>query len=312
MSTKVPSLSIVIPVYNDQEVLQELYKRLMPVVDSLTENYEIILVDDGSKDNSWNEILSLRKQDENVVAVKLARNFGQQNSIAAGLDISQNEIVVLMDSDLQDKPEDIPLLINTLVENDVSMAIAQWDERKDSFFKLFVSNLFYQVSNSITSIHTKPFLGVFRAMKREVILEMKNFPERTATTLSILYFIGSDYVAVPLKRDARFAGKSGYNLRKMLSITFARIFSFSMFPIRLATYVGFSISGVSFILGTILIIRRFLGLIAPGWTSTIVLILFLFGLNFAFLGILGEYIGKIFLETKQRPKYIIGSLIKKK
>jgi len=312
MSTKVPSLSIVIPVYNDQEVLQELYKRLMPVVDSLTENYEIILVDDGSKDNSWKEILSLQKQDENVVAVKLARNFGQQNSIAAGLDISQNEIVVLMDSDLQDKPEDIPILIKNLVENNVSMAIAQWEERKDSAFKLFVSKLFYQISNRITSIHTKPFLGVFRAMKREVVLEMKNFPERTATTLSILYFIGSDYVAVPLKRDARFAGKSGYNLRKMLSITFARIFSFSMFPIRLATYVGFSISGVSFILGAILIIRRFLGLIAPGWTSTIVLILFLFGLNFAFLGILGEYIGKIFLETKQRPKYIIGSLIKKK
>ena len=310
MSTKVQSLSVVIPVYNDQDVLQELYKRLKPVLDGLTANYEIILVDDGSNDNSWNEILLLRKQDENVVAVKLTRNFGQQNSIAAGLDVSQNDIVILMDSDLQDRPEDIPLLINALINNDVSMAIAQWEERKDSPLKLFVSNLFYQVSNRITSIHTKPFLGVFRAMKREIVLEMRNFPERTATTLSILYFIGSDYVEVPLMRDARFAGKSGYNLSKMLSITFARIFSFSMFPIRLATYVGFSISGVSFLLGIVLIVRRFMGLVAPGWTSIIVLILFLFGLNFAFLGILGEYIGKIFLETKQRPKYIIGSIIK--
>ena len=199
MIKKTSSLSIVIPVYNDQEVLPELYKRLKPVIDKLTDNYEIILVDDGSKDNSWNEILQLKKQDENIVAVKLARNFGQQNSIAAGLDISQNEIVVLMDSDLQDRPEDIPLLINALVENDCSMAIAQWETRKDSAFKLFVSKLFYQISNRITSIHTKPSLGVFRAMKREVVLEMKNFPERTATTLSILYFIGTNYVTVPLK-----------------------------------------------------------------------------------------------------------------
>jgi len=305
------SLSIVIPVFNDQEVLQELYIRLKPVVDKLTDNYEIILVDDGSKDNSWNEILQLRTLDDNIVAVKLARNFGQQNSIAAGLDISQNEIVVLMDSDLQDKPEDIPLLINALVENDVSMAIAQWDERKDSPFKLFVSKLFYQVSNRITSIHTQPFLGVFRAMKREVVLEMKNFPEKTASTLSILYYIGSDYIAVPLKRDARFAGKSGYNLRKMLSLTASRIFSFSMFPIRIATYIGFSISLISFVYGIVLIIKRLLGNVSVGWTSTIVLILFLFGLNFAFLGILGEYVGKIFLETKQRPKYLIGKIIKK-
>lgn len=311
MKSKMFSLSIVIPIYNDHEVLSELYKRLKPVIDSLTDTYEIIMVDDGSKDNSWNEILSLRKQDKNIVAVKLTRNFGQQNSIAAGLDFSQNEIVVLMDSDLQDRPEDIPILINALYDNDVSMAIAQWEERQDSIFKLFVSKLFYQISNKITSIRTEPCLGVFRAMKREVVDELKNFPERTATTLSILYFIGSNYIPVPLKRDVRFAGKSGYNLRKMLSITFTRIFSFSMLPIRLATYTGFAISGVSFIIGIILILKRLYGIIAPGWTSTIVLILFLFGLNFAFLGILGEYIGKIFLETKKRPKYIIGSILKK-
>lgn len=311
MKSKMFSLSIVIPIYNDHEVLSELYKRLKPVIDSLTDTYEIIMVDDGSKDNSWNEILSLRKQDKNIVAVKLTRNFGQQNSIAAGLDFSQNEIVVLMDSDLQDRPEDIPTLINALYDNDVSMAIAQWEERQDSIFKLFVSKLFYQISNKITSIRTEPCLGVFRAMKREVVDELKNFPERTATTLSILYFIGSNYIPVPLKRDVRFAGKSGYNLRKMLSITFTRIFSFSMLPIRLATYTGFAISGVSFIIGIILILKRLYGIIAPGWTSTIVLILFLFGLNFAFLGILGEYIGKIFLETKKRPKYIIGSILKK-
>lgn len=304
-------LSIVVPIYNDEEVLPELLRRLSPVASSLAGlDYEIILVDDGSHDLSWPVILDLKKSYENIVAVKLARNFGQQNSIAAGLSVAQGEYIVLMDSDLQDRPEDIPVLLDALRESNASMAIAQWISRKDTGLKKFVSNLFFKVSDKITSIHIKPKLGIFRVMKRSVVEELKNFPEKTATTISLLYYIGSDYVAVPLKRDARFAGSSGYNLSKMLSLTFARIFSFSLFPIRLATYTGFAVTLFSFIIGVILIIRRLMGLVAPGWTSIIVLILFLFGLNFAFLGIIGEYLGKIFLETKQRPKYIISKIIR--
>lgn len=304
-------LSIVIPIYNDEEVLHELLHRVTPVAFQLAEtDYEIILVDDGSRDQSWNVMQELQSSYSNVVAVKLARNFGQQNSIAAGLSLAQGEYIVLMDSDLQDRPEDIPVLLNALLESNASMAIAQWISRKDTGLKKFVSNLFFKVSDKITTIHIQPKLGIFRVMKRSVVDELKNFPEKTATTISLLYFIGSDYVAVPLKRDARFAGTSGYNLSKMLSLTFARIFSFSLFPIRLATYTGFTITLLSFIVGIVLIIRRFMGLVAPGWTSIIVLILFLFGLNFAFLGIIGEYLGKIFLETKQRPKFIISKVVR--
>ena len=304
-------LSIVIPVYNDEEVLHELLRRVTPVAKTLAgPDYEIVLIDDGSQDRSWPVILELKNSYESVVAVRLARNFGQQNSIAAGLSVAQGEYIVLMDSDLQDRPEDIPVLLDALRESNASMAIAQWISRKDTGLKKFVSNLFFKVSDKITSIHIKPKLGIFRVMKRSVIEELKNFPEKTATTISLLYYIGSDYITVPLKRDARFAGSSGYNLSKMLSLTFARIFSFSLFPIRLATYTGFAVTFLSFIIGVILIIRRLMGLVAPGWTSIIVLILFLFGLNFAFLGIIGEYLGKIFLETKQRPKYIISKIIR--
>ena len=304
-------LSIVIPVYNDEEVLHELLRRVTPVAQNLAgPDYEIVLIDDGSRDRSWPVILELKNSYESIVAVRLARNFGQQNSIAAGLSVAQGEYIVLMDSDLQDRPEDIPVLLDALKESNASMAIAQWISRKDTGLKKFVSNLFFKVSDKITSIHIKPKLGIFRVMKRSVVEELKNFPEKTATTISLLYYIGSDYVAVPLKRDARFAGSSGYNLSKMLSLTFARIFSFSLFPIRLATYTGFAITLLSFIIGIILIIRRLMGLVAPGWTSIIVLILFLFGLNFAFLGIIGEYLGKIFLETKQRPKYIISKILR--
>ena len=305
----VENLSVVVPVYNDQEVLQELYRRLHPVVETLATQYEIVLVDDGSKDHSWEEIMKLREKDDHIVAVKLVRNFGQQNSIAAGLNVAKGDIIVLMDSDLQDRPEDIPVLIDTLLKSGAQMAIAQWQTRQDTWAKRTVSNIFNRVSNTITAIHIEPHLGVFRAIRRSVVDELKKFPEKTSTTLSLLYYIGANYAIVPLKRDARFAGKSGYNVRKMFGLTFARIFSFSMFPIRVVTYLGMLMSLISFLVGIALIFYKLFGNVVTGWTSTIVLILFLFGLNFAFLGVLGEYIGRIFLETKQRPNYIIEQVL---
>ncbi|MEE0860009.1 MAG: glycosyltransferase family 2 protein [Paludibacteraceae bacterium] len=304
------SISVVVPIYNDSEVIHELIKRLSPVLESITADYEIILVDDGSRDDSWLQMLAVRQLNACIKAVRLSRNFGQQSAIAAGLSLTTKELIVLMDSDLQDRPEDIPTLIDALLADEkATMAIAQWEERKDSRFKLAVSRLFQRVSNSITEIHTMPRLGIFRVMKKSVVEELRNFPEKTATTVSLLYYIGSRYVAVPLKRDARFAGKSGYNLSKMLALTFARIFSFSMFPIRIVTYLGALLCVGSMMAALALIIYKLVGNVVAGWTSMMVLMLFLFGLNFAFLGVLGEYIGRIFLETKQRPKFMIDEIV---
>lgn len=304
------SISVVVPIYNDSEVIHELIKRLSPVLESITADYEIILVDDGSRDDSWLQMLAVRQANASIKAVRLSRNFGQQSAIAAGLSLTSKELIVLMDSDLQDRPEDIPVLIDALLADEkATMAIAQWEERKDSRLKLAVSRLFQRVSNSITEIHTMPRLGIFRVMKKSVVEELRNFPEKTATTVSLLYYIGSRYVAVPLKRDARFAGKSGYNLSKMLALTFARIFSFSMFPIRIVTYLGALLCVGSMMAALALIIYKLVGNVVAGWTSMMVLMLFLFGLNFAFLGVLGEYIGRIFLETKQRPKFMIDEII---
>lgn len=304
------SISVVVPIYNDQEVIAELHRRLRPVLEAITDRYELILVDDGSRDHSWEEMLQVRQANEHVRAVRLSRNFGQQSAIAAGLSLTSNDLIVLMDSDLQDRPEDIPTLIDALLADpQAMMAIAQWEERKDSRAKLAVSRLFQRVSNTITEIHTVPRLGIFRVMKKSVVEELRNFPEKTATTVSLLYYIGSRYVAVPLKRDARFAGKSGYNLSKMLALTFARIFSFSMFPIRMVTYMGAFLCIGSMVAALALVIYKLVGNVVTGWTSMMVLMLFLFGLNFAFLGILGEYIGRIFLETKQRPKFMIGEIV---
>ena len=304
------SLSVVVPIYNDHDVINELLRRLTAVVETIVKDYEIILVDDGSRDNSWAVMQEERAHRDHLRIARLSRNFGQQNSIAAGLSLTTKELIVLMDSDLQDRPEDIPTLIDALLaDKEATMAIAQWEERKDSRMKIAVSRLFQRVSNSITDIHTMPRLGIFRVMKKSVVDELKRFPEKTATAVSLLYFIGHKYVAVPLKRDARFAGKSGYNLRKMLALTFARIFSFSMFPIRMVTYMGALLCIGSMIAALGLIIYKLVGNVVTGWTSMMVLMLFLFGLNFAFLGILGEYIGRIFLETKHRPNYIIEQVI---
>ena len=304
------SLSVVVPIYNDQEVIAELLRRLTAVMETLTAEYEIILVDDGSRDDSWAVMNEQRAQYPHLRIARLSRNFGQQNAIAAGLSLTTKDLIVLMDSDLQDRPEDIPVLIDALLaDKEATMAIAQWEERKDSRMKIAVSRLFQRVSNRITDIHTMPRLGIFRVMKKSVVEELRRFPEKTATAVSLLYYIGHKYVAVPLKRDARFAGKSGYNLRKMLALTFARIFSFSMFPIRMVTYLGAFLCIGSMIAAVGLIIYKLVGNVVTGWTSMMVLILFLFGLNFAFLGILGEYIGRIFLETKQRPNFIIEQVL---
>ena len=304
------SLSVVVPIYNDEEVIAELLRRLTAVVEDIVSEYEIILVDDGSRDHSWAVMQQERAQREHLKIARLSRNFGQQNAIAAGLSLTTKDLIVLMDSDLQDRPEDIPVLIDALLADDeATMAIAQWEERKDSKMKIAVSRLFQRVSNRITDIHQMPRLGIFRVMKKSVVDELRNFPERTATAVSLLYFIGHKYVAVPLKRDARFAGKSGYNLSKMLALTFARIFSFSMFPIRMVTYMGAFLCVGAMLAALGLIIYKLAGNVLTGWTSMMVLMLFLFGLNFAFLGILGEYIGRIFLETKQRPNYIIEQVI---
>jgi len=304
------ALSIVIPVYNDEDVLDELVRRLIPVAKSLSEDYEVIFIDDGSRDQSWKILIKLQKSNPKLKIIKLARNFGQSNSTAAGLDHASGDIIVIMDSDLQDRPEDIPKLIQSMEENDTDMAIVKWISRKDSFSKKFFSKLFHSISNRITNLHYEPGLGVFRVLRKNALDQIKSIPETTGTTLSLMYWSGFDYSIVELQRDARYAGASGYNLRKMLKLAADRIFSYSRFPIRVATYVGLTVGGLSIIFGILLIIKRLVNENIPaGWTSTLVLLAFLFGINFFFLGIIGEYLGRTYLESKGRPKYIISRII---
>lgn len=304
-------LSVVVPLYYDAQVLKPLCERLIPVLRSITKHFEVIFIDDGSKDETWTEVMAQKKIIAEIVAIKLSRNFGQQNAIAAGLDNAKGDIIVIMDSDLQDKPEDIPLLIEAMEKEEKDMAIAKWISRKDSFKKKMFSKLFHNFSAKTTKLSYEQGLGIFRAIKRSALEEVLKVKENTGTIISLMYWAGIEYTTVELHRDSRFAGSSGYNLRKMLRLTADRIFSYSLFPIRLASMIGMTVGFISFVFGIYLIIRRLLfENIATGWTSTIVIISFLFGLNFFFLGIIGEYLGRIYIESKGRPKYIISRKVK--
>jgi glycosyltransferase involved in cell wall biosynthesis len=190
------------------------------------------------------------------------------------------------------------------------MAIAKWITRQDTSFKKAVSSLFFNVSKKITNLQHAPNLGVFRAIRREAIEKVKSIPETTGTVLSLMYWSGLSYATVELNRDPRFAGTSGYNLKKMLALTADRIFSYSLFPIKVATYFGVFMGLMSILLGMFFIVQKFaLDSVVPGWTSLIVLSLFLFGLNFVFMGLIGEYLGRIYMESKGRPRYITETII---
>ena len=306
------SLSVIVPVFNDEEVLEELHRRLRAVVETLCADYEIIFVDDGSSDSSFHILQELRARNNSITIVKFTRNFGQSNAIAAGIDLASNDITVIMDSDLQDPPEDIPRLIDALLKENTAMAITRWITRRDKAFKIYASRFFHVVTNRFTDLYHLPGLGVFRAMRRDVVEALKRIPEKTSTSISLLYWMGFDYTVVDLHRDERHAGTSGYTLSKMVRLFFDRIFSHSLVPIRMASLIGVFLGLSSIVLAIYYLCRKFIyENIVPGWTSLVVLILFLFGINFIFLGVIGEYLGRIFLETKQRPKYIVAEVYKK-
>jgi dolichol-phosphate mannosyltransferase len=305
------SLSVVIPVFNDEEVLPELYRRLRSSLDILTNDYEVIFVDDGSSDRSMHVLNSLLPDNGLVTVVQLTRNFGQQNAIFAGIECAKGDVVIIMDSDLQDRPEDISKLLTAMEDHNTSMAVAGCASRGDNAIKIAASNLFNSISNKLTSVHFPPRARVFRAIRRDILDELKKISDNTSTPLSLLGWMGYDYIVVDLDRDPRFAGRSGYTVQRMIKLSLDRIFSFSLFPIRLSSVLGIILGIISVFLAMFFIIQKlFLRDILPGWTSIVVIVLFLLGMNFIFIGILGEYMGRIYMEVKDRPRYVIRDIKK--
>jgi glycosyltransferase involved in cell wall biosynthesis len=299
--------SVIIPVYNEAEVVPALYWRLTRVMEGLGELYEIIFVDDGSRDDSPALLRDLWEKDPRVRFLSLSRNFGHQIAITAGLDHSSGQAVIVMDADLQDPPEVIPQLIEQWRKGfDLVFAVRQ-QRRGDGLFKRATAALFYRIFRRLSATDIPMDAGDFRLMSRRAVEALKVIRERNRFIRGLAGWIGFPQISVPFVRDVRQAGKTKYSLKTMVRFAFNGIISFSLVPLQLAGYFGFVVSATSFVyLAYAVWLKLFTDRVVLGWTSVMVAMLFLGGVQLISLGIIGEYLGRIYEEVKQRPLYIIG------
>ncbi len=304
---KRPRFSIVAPAYNEEEVLPEFYRRVREVMDSIGEPWELILINDGSRDNTLAIMRELHAQDPRVKIVSFSRNFGHQLAITAGLDYAEGDAVIIIDADLQDPPEVIRDLIEKWRQGyDVVYAIRK--ERKgESWFKEWTAKMFYRLIYRITDVEIPKDTGDFRLMDRKVVEALRTMRERNRFMRGLSVWVGFKQTGVYYVREPRFAGETKYPFRKMLKFALDAITSFSYIPLQLATYFGFAIALISLVGMLIAVyLRLATGRALLGQATTLVAVLFLGGIQLIFLGIIGEYLGRIYDEVKARPLYVVA------
>lgn len=300
-----PFISIVSPVYRGEKMVAELVRRNVESVGTITDNYEIILVNDASPDESWNEMVKQCEQNPKVKGINLSRNFGQHYAITAGLHFAKGDWVVVMDCDLQDRPEEIPNLYHKAMEG-YDIVYARRVVRKDGFFKRLSSALFHKVFNWLSGLHTDKTIANFGIYKQCVITEFNKMPERARSFPSLVKYLGYKDAAIDVEHSERIEGKSTYSFRKLLKLGFDVIVSNSNKPLRMAVGFGFGMAAVSFLLAIYNIVARWVGIIkVPGYTTTVFSIWFVGGILLFVMGILGLYIGKIFDQVKGRQIFIV-------
>ena len=305
-----PVFSLVIPVWNEEKVLPVLYARMTQVMDSTGEPWELIFVNDGSRDGSLEMLHELNQRDPRIKVLNFSRNFGHQIAITAGSDYADGDAVIIMDADLQDPPEVVLRLIDKWRAGyDVAYAV-RTKRAGETWFKLFTASVFYRLIRSIADVDIPLDAGDFRLMDRRVVLAMRQLRERNRFMRGLSSWVGFKQIAVEYERAARFAGETKYPLRKMLRLANNAITSFSHVPLQLATYTGFALAVVSLVGILVAIIARLSGISAfSGQATTLVSVLFLGGIQLIFLGIIGEYLGRIYDEVKNRPLYIIADAV---
>ncbi|ADE69144.1 MULTISPECIES: glycosyltransferase family 2 protein [Priestia] len=298
--------SIVVPVYNEEEVIHETYRRLTEVMRSTKEAYELLFVNDGSKDRTAEIIKEYSEQDPAVVLLDFARNFGHQIAITAGMDYARGEAVVVIDADLQDPPELILEMIEKWKQG-FDVVYAKRTKRKgETYFKKQTAAMFYRFLRAMTDIDIPLDTGDFRLLDRKVCNQMNSIQEKNRFVRGLVSWVGFKQIAVEYERDERLAGESKYPLKKMLKLSMDGITSFSYKPLKLASYAGVTLSGIGFIyLLVVMYLKLFTDSTITGWSSLIVIQLFFSGIILIILGMIGEYIGRIYDETKNRPLYIV-------
>ncbi|ELV07694.1 Bactoprenol glucosyl transferase [Wohlfahrtiimonas chitiniclastica SH04] len=299
-------ISLVVPVYNEEEAIPIFYKEVRTA--DFLEKYsiEIIFVNDGSQDNTENIIDSLAERDDLVKALSFTRNFGKESALFAGLEYASGDAIIPIDVDLQDPIEVIPELINRW-EGGYDVVLAKRiDRSSDTALKRKSAELFYKLHNKISKPKIEENVGDFRLMSREVVENIKQLPERNLFMKGILSWVGGNTAIVEYTRAERSAGETKFNGWKLWNLALEGITSFSTAPLRIWTYVGGLVAGLAFIYGSYMLIDKlFFGNPVPGYPSLLVSILFLGGIQLIGIGVLGEYIGRIYIETKQRPKFIL-------
>lgn len=300
-------LSIVLPIHNEADNVSKLYSRLVRVIRKITSSYEIIFVNDGSTDNSLNLIKTLRKKDKKVKIINFSRNFGHMAAITAGLRNSSGEKVIVMDSDLQDPPKVIIRLYEKAKDYDVVYAVKT--KRKESFAKRLLFRLFYTIQTKITDLPIPANAGTFSIVDKRVVKIIKNLPEKNKFFSGLRVWSGFRQTSVEYERGKRIAGEKN-TLKKLFQLAFDGLFSFSYVPLRMASALGIIIAFVAFVfIIVVTTLRIFFGWGIIGWASTMSAILLIGGVQLITLGIIGEYLARIYDEVKNRPEYIISKRI---
>jgi len=312
MSENIVKYSVAAPVYNEIEIVEEFYSRVREVMEALGEPWELILVDDGSSDGSTEKILEISRRDAHIVPVIFARNFGHQIAITAGIDYARGKAVIVMDSDLQDPPDVLPELIERWKEGYEVVYAVRVEREGETWFKKFTASLFYRLIYRITDVKIPLDAGDFRLLDRQAVDTIKEMREKHRFPRGMAAWIGFRQIGVPYKRAARFAGETKYPFSKMFQLALDVVTGFSYFPLQLATYFGFICAGISAIAIPVVIAMRLTGYQAfLGQATTLIAVLFLGGVQLISLGIVGEYLGRIYDEVKGRPLYIVREQVEK-
>ena len=305
-----PFLSVVVPVFNEGALIRAFYQQLRDVLSQLPGTYEVILIDDGSSDETFSHLRALHAQDPAVKLIRLARNFGHQSAISSGLARAAGEYVAVMDGDLQDPPELLPTMLKRLEDGyDIAYGVRSI-RKEEGWLKRVTSRGFYRLLRAVAEVHIPLDAGDFCLMRRCVVLAINRLPERNRFLRGLRSWFGFRQIGVPYTRGARAGGTTKFTWGKMFRFSLDGIISFSDAPLRLASYMGFLSALLSFCgIGMMLYIRLCTNRSIPGFASITIVVLFLGGVQLMTVGLLGEYIGRIFDEVKQRPLYVTSALI---
>jgi glycosyltransferase involved in cell wall biosynthesis len=305
-----PKYSLIIPIYNEEETIPELYRRVSDVMDSLDDSVELILINDGSRDRSLNLMRQLQERDARVCYISFARNFGHQAAVTAGLNFARGQVIVVLDADLQDPPELIPKMIESWQAGYHVVYAQRTKRKKESWFKRLTAYVFYRLLRQLADVDIPADTGDFCLMDRQVVDVLNSMPERNRYIRGLRAWIGFRQTAVKFERDPRFAGEVKYTFKKSLALAINSLVSFSKIPLRISTYLGLFSALIALLMALLVLYWRLQQPDSPvtGLATILIAVFFLGSVQLISIGILGEYVGRIYEEVKGRPAYTIAEI----